>query len=381
MAGVILGTAAYMSPEQARGKAVDRRADIWSFGCVLYEMLHGRRAFEGETVSISRPVLEREPDWNALPTSTPESVLRLLRRCLTKDARERLRDIGEARIALAEARVNRSPEAASAPVAKASAPARSNAGRTAALVAVVAVVGVGLGMMLSRPKTAPPPPVTRLSIMVPHAISGALSFGDLGAYAMSPDGRALAYVGADSAGTRHLLVRRLDREDVTILEGTEEAVWPFWSPDSRDIAFFSEGKLRRIPAAGARGPRRLRSQQRAGRVLGAGRRHCLRPGSECRAVDRRAAAGGAPRPVTDRRRKGRRDVAPLPSSPGWKALPLRRERREGPAAFPGDDRVDRRCRAAPAPGERIGRRLRRARPGWFSRVTRPCWRSGWIPRP
>jgi serine/threonine protein kinase len=100
-AGIILGTAAYMSPEQAKGKAVDRRADIWAFGCVLYEMLAGRPAFEGETsTDVLAAVLMKEPDWSALPATTPHRVRGLLQRCLTKDPRQRLRDIGEARVAI-----------------------------------------------------------------------------------------------------------------------------------------------------------------------------------------------------------------------------------------------------------------------------------------
>ena len=244
-AGVILGTAAYMSPEQARGKPVDRRTDIWSFGCVLYECLSSRRAFEGETVSdLVARILEREPDWTAVPANVPPAISRLLRRCLTKDARERLRDIGEARITLGEARA---PVASAPPPTTSASPARAVRLRTTALLAIVAVAGIALGAFVPGLRPASTERLTRLAVVSPDADA---DFGVLGTYAIAPDGGSLVFALADSQGTTRLFVRPLEKDESRVLEGTEGAQWPFWSPDSRDIAFFSEGRLRRVPASG-----------------------------------------------------------------------------------------------------------------------------------
>jgi len=294
VAGVILGTAAYMSPEQARGRPVDRRTDIWSFGCVLYECLTGRRTFEGETVSdLVARILEREPDWSALPAGVPESVRRLLERCLTKDARERLRDIGEARITLHEAR--RSSRASSAPRVGVARPNR----RSMLPVLIIALAGVVAGvvagkLLLGGRSSAGAARVTRLAVNTPFADE---SFGNLGSYAISPDGGSLVFVAADSQGTDRLMVRSLDREGARVIDGTEGAQWPFWSPDSRDIAFFADGRLRRIPAAG--GPMRsvcAASQGRGGSWSAGGDIvFAPDPRGGLMAVD---AEGGVPRVVT-----------------------------------------------------------------------------------
>ncbi len=243
-AGVILGTAAYMSPEQARGRVVDRRTDIWSFGCVLYECLTGKQMYEGETVSdlIAR-ILEREPDWNALPANVPPRVRELLRRCLRKDSKERLRDIGDARLELTEA--FNDPQAG----ATATAPVRHRRfGLGLGVAASVAVLATALaGFTLVRSgKGVPEMGTLRVSVQAPDGVEVSNEVPDI---TISPDGTTLVFVGQDSSGTRHLWLRPLSSAAARELPGTEGAVIPFWSPDSRNIAFFAGGELRRLAVA------------------------------------------------------------------------------------------------------------------------------------
>jgi eukaryotic-like serine/threonine-protein kinase len=240
-AGVILGTAAYMSPEQARGRAVDRRTDVWSFGCVLFECLTGRPLFEGDTVSdLIAKILQTEPAWAALPAETPPRVRKLLERALRKDASMRLRDMGDVRIELSEILAGGAEEPAPA------APARGVNGswRAAAVAALVLAAALAGLLVLRRPAAAP---VTRLEIASPDPDTDITERGN---YAISPDGRALAFAMPDSAGIRHLHVRPIDSPESRVLEGTEGAMWPFWSPDGRDLGYFTANKLRRIPAQG-----------------------------------------------------------------------------------------------------------------------------------
>jgi eukaryotic-like serine/threonine-protein kinase len=250
-AGVILGTAAYMSPEQARGKSVDRRTDIWSLGCVLYECLTGRQLFAGETVSdmIAR-ILEREPDWNALPAQTPEKVRELLRRMLDKDAKKRQRDIGDARIQLEEALAARTSSSGIAPAK--SGPATAGVGRRGAVVAgaftaLAAAFWMGALLMPEVLRREPAPRVTRFSVPSPP---GALVIQDAAESAISPDGRMLAFSAADSAGNTHVWVRSLDGLVAHPIAGTANASLPFWSPDARWIGFFADGKLKKAAANG-----------------------------------------------------------------------------------------------------------------------------------
>jgi Tol biopolymer transport system component/predicted Ser/Thr protein kinase len=246
--GVILGTAAYMSPEQARGKVVDRRTDIWSFGCVLYEMLTGRRLFGGETVSDTiAKILEREPDWNALPAATPEKIRELLRRCLEKDARKRLRDIGDARIELEEAVTARSSKSRAA-AAEIEA-ARTSRARTPWLAYGIALAALAVAAVaILRPMlTSDDRPTARLSITDP---AGATFDGDAADCAISPDGRTVVMVSADSSGAAQLWVRPLATFDGHPIPGTDNPALPFWSPDSRWIAFFADGKLKKTRVGG-----------------------------------------------------------------------------------------------------------------------------------
>ena len=256
--GTIMGTAAYMSPEQARGRAVDKRSDIWAFGAVLYEMLTGRRAFDGEDVSDSLAnILKREPEWSALPAGTPPAIERVLRRCLTKNPRFRTHDVADVRIEL-DARP--AAEAADAHVA---AGARSGAMKS---LERMAWVGVALALAAVAGVTwwrgrAPEPvtqPVLRFQIPPPDKHSfGALGGGGgnvLPMPVLSPDGTRLVFHAADQSGKGALWLRPLDSFEARRLPDTEDGAQPFWSPDSRSIAFFAMGRVYRIDLA--RGDRR-----------------------------------------------------------------------------------------------------------------------------
>jgi len=242
-AGIILGTAAYMSPEQARGKTVDKRTDIWSFGVVMFEMLTGERLFAGETVSdVLAAVLTRDPDLERLPAGTPRALRQLLRRCLERDPKKRLRDIGEGRLALDD------PGSASDPSlqTKPTGPRRGTAWAVAAAVAI-ALVG---GILLDRLWT-PSPPARSLRLIAKAGFAGVLDDSLRPAAVLSPDGRTLAMSGRDKVGGRRLLhVRRLDQTEALPLSGTEDGASPFFSPDGRWLGFFAKGKLLKIPVTG-----------------------------------------------------------------------------------------------------------------------------------
>jgi eukaryotic-like serine/threonine-protein kinase len=233
--GVILGTAAYMAPEQAKGRAVDRRADIFAFGCVLYEMLTGRRVFDGEDVTeILGRVVTAEPDWSRLPAELPASIRRLLRRSLKKDPRQRLGDMRDARIEIEEAGMD----------AEASAASESTRGARLAWTAAVvaALVAAVLAAIHLREAPPPSPPEMRVEINTP-ATPQPLHFS------ISLDGRQIVFV-ASGNGTQRLWLRTLDAVAARPLAGTEGAEYPFWSPDGRSIGFFASGKLKRIDTSG-----------------------------------------------------------------------------------------------------------------------------------
>ncbi|HET9387367.1 MAG TPA: protein kinase, partial [Gemmatimonadales bacterium] len=237
-AGSILGTAPYMSPEQAIGKPVDKRTDIWAFGCTVYEMLTGTSPFARETKAETFvAILERQPDWTALPTATPAGVRRLLARCLTKDARRRLRDIGDARLDLAD----------EAPAGEVPMPQRSSSRPTivlsiAALVLTAAVTGSLVWMFKPSPALRPSPSVARLVIVPPPG--EAIDAGRFGV-AISPDGRRVAYV-AGEADRKRIYVRDVEQFDSLALPGTEGGDAPFFSPDGQWIGFVAGGKLRKM---------------------------------------------------------------------------------------------------------------------------------------
>ena len=286
VAGLILGTAAYMSPEQARGASVDRRADIWAFGAVLFEMLAGRRAFEGDTVSDTLASVLRAPlEWDALPASTPASVLRLLKRCLERDAKKRLRDIGEARIALDPAAVEPEPAAAEAPPA--AAPKRTLV--PWALFAVAAVAAVLLGGMSLMQKPATAPPVARFFVDAGDKLAR------MDAPRISPDGRLIAFQGFDEAGKQSIWIRPIDSLTAYPLAGTEGALQrPFWSPDSKFLAYFDGRQLKKIPVAG--GPPQLIGESEFGAdgTWGAGGVILFDGAGASASIKRIPAAGGTP---------------------------------------------------------------------------------------
>ncbi|MBI1875910.1 MAG: PD40 domain-containing protein, partial [Acidobacteria bacterium] len=242
--GVILGTAAYMSPELARGTTLDKRTDIWSFGCVLYEMLTGRLAFVAATVSDTIvAILEREPDWRALPATTPAPVRHLLQRCLEKDRRQRLRDIGDARVELNEALGP--PVTADTPIGHRQIRLRRAAAIALALSAAIVLIVAALVWRSPSVRPGVSDQALRLSILPPAEASFMPGSG----VEISPDGRFLAFV-ASTGGTPQLWIRPLDAPATRPLPGTEGAESPFWSPDSRYLAFFAESKLKKVAASG-----------------------------------------------------------------------------------------------------------------------------------
>jgi Tol biopolymer transport system component len=243
-AGVLLGTAAYMSPEQARGKPVDKRADIWAFGVVLWEMITGLQPFQGDTVTdVLARILERDPEWNVLQASIPPSLRRLLHRCLDKDPRQRLHDIADARLEIEEARAG-SPAEVQHPAHE---PSRWRAIR----MAMAACAGVVLGGLavwgLLRPAPPTSPPVTRFTITLPE---GQRLGGPAHPLAISPDGTTLAYV-AESDGQRQLYVRGLSELEARPLAGTEGASNPFFSTDGQWVGFYAGSRLKKADIAGA----------------------------------------------------------------------------------------------------------------------------------
>ena len=252
VAGVIIGTAAYMAPEQARGKPVDKRADVWAFGCLLFEMLSGKRPFDGETVSDTlAAVLAREPDWDQLPAATPARVRDLIVRCLEKDPRRRLRDIGEARIEIENALASRTssgqlravPQPTAAPSAAAP---RSSALLWVAIAAAVLATGVAAWSWM-RPSPAPAAgKLMRLRVERPPGES----YTGPGRFALAPDGSAVVFVVNGGTDRTRLWVRELGGISGHDLAGTENGENPFWSPDGRTIAFFADGKLKRVPREG-----------------------------------------------------------------------------------------------------------------------------------
>jgi serine/threonine protein kinase len=234
--GVILGTAAYMSPEQAKGKAADAQSDIWAFGAVLYEMLTGKSAFQGATmVEVLGAVLKSEPDWMALPAETPPLIQALLRRCLQKDRSQRLRAITDARFQIEEA-LHEPPEGAASSITK----RRERLMWVAAMVATAAAAtALGAWAFRFTPLDAPE---VRLQIVTPPS-------DDLTAFAMSPDGKQVVFA-ATTNGKSQLWLRPLSAETAQSLPGTEGAAGPFWSPDGRSIGFFAGQQLKRVESDG-----------------------------------------------------------------------------------------------------------------------------------
>jgi Tol biopolymer transport system component len=268
-AGVILGTASYMSPEQARGRPLDKRTDIWSFGCLLFECLTGRQAFEGETTSDTlASILKTEPDWELLPGATPPRVRELLRRCLEKDARNRLRDIGDARLELgAGAAADSGVTGPTLPHPPAAGPATKRRGLAPLLAAALlagAVLGIAgwIAATQSRTATGGGEGVARLAVSVPR------DWTPTGFLKVSPDGRTLVYAAnpADAGNVRapRLFLRRLDDAEPAPVQGTENAGGFCLSPDGRWLVFVAplstdspDRGLFKVPLDGSAPPLRL----------------------------------------------------------------------------------------------------------------------------
>ncbi|HEV2200386.1 MAG TPA: protein kinase [Bryobacteraceae bacterium] len=244
--GVIMGTAAYMSPEQAGGKPADRRADIWSFGTVLYEMLSGKRAFPGDSTSDTlAAVLKLDPDWSALPASTPAASRNLIRRCLIKDRKQRLQAIGEARIVL------ENPAADDDVTVAVPSPSRFRSAPQSVLwtaAALCLLIAASLAFVTLR-RTPPEVQVLTTTILPPDG--AAFDFASSpNPPVISPDGRKLVFGAQSPDGMTRLWVRPFNSRTAQSLVGTEYPRFPFWSPDSKYIGFFASGKLKTIDAAG-----------------------------------------------------------------------------------------------------------------------------------
>jgi Tol biopolymer transport system component len=284
VAGVILGTAAYMSPEQARGQETDKRADIWSFGVLVYEMLTGRKLFDAPTVSDTlAAVLRADLDWSALPAALPSNIRTMLRRCLDRDPKRRLRDIGDARIELEQ------------PATEETAPAAVPVPRRSLIVswilaAVMTVVAAAVTAIHVR-ESPPAVPLTRFDVFPPEKGGFSAWIG------VSPDGRYLGFTASGADGIPRVWVRPIDSLQARMLPGTDGTVTFFWSPDSRYVVFQSAGKLKKIDVSG--GPPQTLCDG-VGLLLGGSWNAdgVIVFGSNNGPILRVSAAGGAASPVT-----------------------------------------------------------------------------------
>ncbi|MEJ2580451.1 MAG: protein kinase, partial [Acidobacteriota bacterium] len=242
-AGVLLGTAAYMSPEQARARRVDKRADIWAYGCVLFEMLTGEKAFGGDSITdVLATILKEEPNWGSVPSGTPLTVKRLVRRCLEKDPMKRLRDVGEARITIESLGAGREDAEDSTQMPR----EHRRSLLPWALAAIACIAALVLGWMAWRPEPRVGP--RRLAVDLPPDHSLAMGFSV--PIAVSPDGARLAYVAAREGGRTQLYLRELDSFETAAVPGSDGAEGPFFSPDSQWIAFFADNTLRKVSSTG-----------------------------------------------------------------------------------------------------------------------------------
>jgi serine/threonine-protein kinase len=254
-AGTVLGTAAYMSPEQARGREVDRQTDIWALGVVLYEMLTGGRAFAGDTaIDTIAAIVEREPDWEALPAEVPPSVRGLLRRCLQKERARRLRDIADARLELEDALLQGTGSSADTEILI---PVKPSPLRSLPWLAVAGLVGALLGIIATARMIRgdfDEPLLPNAEFSVDLAEGTALDLLANPAMAISPDGQLLVWAADGSDGEKRLYLRELGQSEARPLQGTENAEGPFFSPDGRWIAYFDrvEAQLKMISVEGGR---------------------------------------------------------------------------------------------------------------------------------
>jgi eukaryotic-like serine/threonine-protein kinase len=256
--GMILGTPAYMSPEQARGKPVDKRTDIWAFGCVLYEMLTGRAVFGGDTISDTiAKILEREPDWELVPAATFSATRRLLRRCLEKEPTRRLHDIADARIeiedAISEPAARGSMSGGALPPKTAQNGAARIGGRMVwmtVLAAVLAITAAVIAVAYAR-RSIHTEEVVQFLVLPPEGTAfGSGPTDRVPGFEISPDGRRLVFLATDAAGRRMLWIRSFGSLRAEPLNGTQGASFPFWSPDGEAVAFFADRKLKRVSVSG-----------------------------------------------------------------------------------------------------------------------------------
>jgi len=247
-AGIVLGTAAYMSPEQAKGKSADRRADIWSFGVLLFEMLTGKKLYEADTAQETlAAVLIKEPPLDSLPANIPPRLRILLRRCLTKDSRMRLQAIGEARIAIDEILSGSAPEEVPSVIAPLPAHGKNRERTAWAIAGVVTLIAIALALGFEE-RAPKPAQLMRLNAELGADVA---LYTDFGAnVVLSPDGTRVVFVAVGADKSRRLYIRSLDQMQATLLSGTEDAYDPFFSPDDQWIAFFAGGKLKKISVQG-----------------------------------------------------------------------------------------------------------------------------------
>ena len=253
LAGVVLGTAGYLSPEQARGRPVDKRTDIFSFGCVLYEMLTGARLFTGETVSdILASTLKVEPVWAQLPADTPPTIHLLLRRCLAKDHKRRLQDIGSARVEIVEAIADPSGSSLSLAVgalqaadARAGIPLKRMAGVVGLLITLAVLLTVAV---MLRIRKAPEPATEHYSIIIPHRPSDLASF--LPTLAISPDGSTIAFSGRNEDNKNQIFLRRRDSTEAVPVSGTLGGEQPRFSPDGKWLTYATAQSFRKTSVLG-----------------------------------------------------------------------------------------------------------------------------------
>jgi len=290
--GVLLGTAGYMSPEQARGKPVDRRADIWAFGCILYEMLTGQRLFTGETATdVIGAVVHKDPDLDELPSKVPPQIRRLLERCLQKDANRRLQSIGDARIALQEWMEN--PEAEAAVAAE-----TAQLPRWLLAAGVVGALAVGLlaGALLLGGSSAPEP--VRRSMI---GIGGGGLFSGFGAsVVLSPDGKTLAYVTGSGSEGGEIYLRPLDRFEPSVIAsgGAGSAPYqPFFSPDGQWLGYVTTAELKKVSVAGGAPITLCKVDLSRGATWGSDETIVFSPAPRS-GLMRVSSAGGEPQPLT-----------------------------------------------------------------------------------
>ena len=245
MAGAILGTAAYMSPEQAKGQPVDKRADIWAFGCLLYECLTAKRVFPGETITETlAAVLKSDPDWDALALSTPRKLLDLLARCLQKDSRRRLRDIGDAWLELEE--VLKEPSQSASTV---TGPLQETRWRSRVILGLLAGLIFGVlaaGLLFWGLTSSAPQSLMRFVVNLPPDQRLLQTTTTSHPLALSPDGTRMAYAASGSGGQPQLFLQALDQFQPRVIPGTEGAQNPFFSPDGQWVGFTADGALRRV---------------------------------------------------------------------------------------------------------------------------------------